>query len=101
MASCGTITVVPGFDESDVSVSCDVYRSEVEEGDPVEVDIQVLNDNDTDATATVDLLVDGRRVEDLSVSVGGSGQVSEGFSITDLDVGDHSIDVELSNVRED
>ena len=101
MASCGTVTVVSGFDESDVSVSCDVYRSEVEEGEPVEVDIQVINDNDTDATATADLLVDGSSVEDLSVSVGGHGQVQDGFAVTDLGVGDHSIDVELSNVRED
>lgn len=71
MADCGTITIVPPFNESNVtSPGCTVGPSgDVQPSDTVEVDADVQNTNDVDAVAQVRFVANGITLGEDSIQV--------------------------------
>jgi len=96
MASCGTITVVPAFDESSVTASCSVGSQEITPGGTVDVPVTVTNSNDNAAAYTVDVLVDGTRETSISGTVPGGNQTDDSVMLTFENTGSFGIDVSVS-----
>ena len=96
MASCGTITVVPAFDESSVTASCSVGSQEITPGGTVDVPVTVTNSNDGPASYTVDVLVDGSTETTLSGTVPGGDQAADSVTLAFDDTGQYGIDVSVS-----
>jgi len=97
MASCGTITVVPAFDQSNVSVtSCSTSTSNVNPGESVTYTAQVRNDNNVEAIADVVLYVDGATQVTNPISVPAASSKTATFNIDFDSAGDYSISAEVT-----
>jgi len=90
MATCGTITVVPSFDPSDVEISCNA-GGEVEVGQEETVSLSISNQNPTGASYSGTVTVDGSSVESFSGSVSAGSSSSENITLVFDEPGDYTI----------
>lgn len=72
-SSCGTVQIVSGFSASDVTSSaCSGVPAEAVVGDSISVTVQVSNDNDQAANATVEVTVGGQSFQQSTTVAGNS-----------------------------
>lgn len=96
MVDCGTITVVPAFDPSNVTASCSLGNVEVVPGDQVTVPITVSNENGSTASYTVTMTVDGSTEETLSGTVGANSQTTEQGTYIPGSTGTFNVEIDIS-----
>lgn len=75
-----------------VNISYAVSETELEPGESLTVDANVINSGEESATRTIDVTVDGETVRSEQVSVGGGETVSLSFQFS-LDEGEHEVTV--------
>jgi len=93
---CGTITVVPAFNESDVYVSaCNLQTTSITPGETVEVGSPVNNDNSTAAEATVELFVNGSSEAVDTRTIGANQNETFAFSFSPQASGDYNLETEV------
>jgi len=101
MVDCGTVEILPAFDESAVSVSgCNVSPTTATVGDTVTATATVQNGN-ADSRAQVTLQFTAGRTtatETVSVRAGGSATGSADFQFSGA--GNYSVEVAIQNVSE-
>ena len=95
MATCGTITVTSAFDPSDVEVSCNA-GGEIEVGEDETVTISVSNQNETAASYTGSVTVDGSAVETFSGTLNAGRSTSENVTLAFDEPGNYSIGVNVN-----
>jgi hypothetical protein len=95
---CGTITVVPTFNESDVYVSaCNLQTTTVNPGDTVDVGSPVNNDNATSVQATVELFVNGSSEAVDTRTIAANQSETFSFDFTPQSVGDYNLSTEVTS----
>jgi hypothetical protein len=99
MASCGTITVLPEFDPSLVSASCNVGQASVNIGDTFTVSATVTNENEADASYTLTFEVGSGFTEQVSGTVRGGGTQSESITVRLQSAEDFPVNVSVDAQR--
>lgn len=95
---CGTITVIPAFNASDVYVSaCNLQTTTVNPGETVEVGSPVNNDNGTSVQATVELYVNGSSVANDTQTIAANSAASFTFQFTPQSEGDYNLSTEVTS----
>lgn len=95
---CGTIEVLPAFNESDVYVSaCNLQTQTATPGDTIQVDTPVNNDNGADAQVTVELFVDGSSLASDTQTITANGSSTFGFQFTPEESGDYNLSTEVTS----
>jgi len=95
---CGTITVTPAFNESDVYVSaCNLQTTSINPGDTVDVGSPVNNDNNTSVQATVELLVNGSSVASDTQTIAANSASAFTFQFTAGEEGDYDLSTEVTS----
>lgn len=95
---CGTITVLPDFNESDVYVSeCNLQRTNLNPGDTVTAEYTVRNDNNTDVQATVELYVNGSSTASDTRTIAQNKSAPFAFEFTPESAGDYELSTEVTS----
>jgi hypothetical protein len=95
---CGTITVVPAFNESDVYVSaCNLQTTSITPGETVDVGSPVNNDNDTSVQATVELFVNGSSEAIDTRTIAENQAEAFTFEFTPQSAGDYDLSTEVTS----
>lgn len=95
---CGTITVLPEFNASDVYVSeCNLQRTNLNPGDTVSAEYTVNNDNNTGVQATVELYVNGSPVATDTRTIGQNKSTPFVFEFTPESAGDYELSTEVTS----
>lgn len=100
MASCGTITVRPAFESSNVTASCDVGNTSITAGDTVEITATVENDNDVRASYDLTFEVGDAVEETVSGSVSADGSSSESITVEIQDPGEYDVSTSVQSSRD-
>jgi len=101
MVDCGTIQVDAAFSSGDVTITdCGVGTSNATVGDSVNISPVVQNNNDTEVRVTLEVLVNGSRVEEgfMFVSPGESRQLN--FTLSIESAGTLNIESNIISVEE-
>lgn len=101
MASCGTITVIEPFAEGDVYASDISLPSEVTAGETFEATVTVANDNNVDATADIDLTIDGSSPETTTETIEANSELDVIFDVAIGSDGEYELCGDVSNVSRD
>jgi len=97
-STCGTITVVPAFDESDVYVSaCNLQTTNITVGESVDVGSPVNNDSSTPVEATVELFVNGSSVASDTQTIAANSATAFTFQFTPQSAGDYGLSTEVTS----
>jgi len=81
-SNCGTITVAPAFNESDVSTAgCAFPNSEVTPGSTITINTTAENLNDVATTAEVALFIGGSQKTSTTVSVPAASSQTVEFTV--------------------
>lgn len=98
---CGTVTVVPEFNESDVYVSaCNLQTTTTNPGETVDVGSPVNNDNDVSVQATVELFVNGSsKAVDTRVIAANQAEAFT-FEFTPQEAGDYNLETEVTSASQ-
>jgi subtilase family serine protease len=95
-SNCGTVTVVPAFNESDVTTAgCAFPNSELTPGSSITVNTTAENLNDVAATAEVALFINGSRETSTTVSVGAASSTTVEFDVSFPDEGTFDLTTEV------
>lgn len=103
MVTCGTVEVIPAFDESDVEITdCETTPQEaVVNEDPVEATVEVSNDNDRPALVDVEFSSAGESVsEELEVGAQGSSSVTAEFVYEEAGTFDMEVEITSADAAE-
>jgi len=96
--NCGTVTVTPAFSANSVYVSgCNLQTTSVTPGESVNVSVPVNNDNNTTASARVDLIVNGSSATSDTRNIAANGTVTFDFTFTPQSEGDYDIKTEVTS----
>jgi subtilase family serine protease len=100
MASCGTITVEPAFDPSDVSVSCEGVPGQAVVGEEIPVSYTVTNGGSATAETTVAFRVNGDTLTETTETA--APGVSIGFKVnwTPEEAGSYTPEAVVTDARE-
>lgn len=94
MATCGTITVVPSFDPSAVTASCDA-GGEVVVDEQTTITVTISNDNNSRASYSGQVLVNDSATGGFSGTVRGGGTVTESVALVFDSTGQKSISIDV------
>jgi len=98
-SNCGTITVVPAFNESDVSTAgCAFPNSEIPPGTTITINTTVQNLNDVATTAEVALFIGGSQKTSTTVSVPAASSQTVEFTVNFPEEGTFDLTTEVISV---
>ena len=99
MATCGTITVEPAFDQSLVTATCNVGQTNVDTGETVTITATVTNQNDAAGSYTLTIEAGSAISETRTGTVGANSTTTESITARISQPGDYPVTVGVEASR--
>ena len=101
MPDCGTITVVPAFNQSNVTAACPTLPNEVTVGEPFTLEWTIQNANDTAASVSYSVSVGRDTVDSGTEQVTGTSFIETSVVIENVSGSseDLSVSVEITDAQ--